>query len=221
MLRIMPIKCKEHPFEQKIGVCASCLRERLLDLEAAQTRRRLSEEKLREDLSHPPLVFPRSVSPYVARRRSADLEGQIFPRENLRFFSTPQAGPALGPSKNSGFFTAIFNGESRSKVSVENRGSSKISWFSALIPGRRKKKQLEREAIRWTPPVRSSAAVKVAYPSPPARPSVRRDNEGESSEMARGAFAGHYRRQRTVGGDLAAQLRHNRTTKIAELGKFR
>lgn len=114
------MRCKKHPSDltSTVGVCASCLRERLTAIIEAQTRAQAqlqiqaqlsrlhscTEEPPKSDPNPPPLVFPRSVSPYVSRRKSDD---STWPHQNsrsdhnhnqqqrhhIRFYSTPQVGP--------------------------------------------------------------------------------------------------------------------------------
>ncbi|EPS67277.1 hypothetical protein M569_07501, partial [Genlisea aurea] len=79
------MRCKKHlgDFSSGVGVCASCLRERLFAVVAAQTERQGGVE-LRQDWGARKETlpsFPRSVSPYVNRRSH---------QANQRFFSTPQ-----------------------------------------------------------------------------------------------------------------------------------
>ncbi|CAL9160659.1 unnamed protein product [Musa hybrid cultivar] len=60
------MKCESHPFEAGVGVCASCLRERLLAITAPAQAASSPE--------HPsplPFQFPRSVSPSGSRRYSS------------------------------------------------------------------------------------------------------------------------------------------------------
>lgn len=162
------MKCKNHPYELGVGVCASCLRERLLALIASQNvvpadhHRRLPESPPQPP---PPLVFPRSVSPYASHRRSlgADASAACGRHYNHRFFSTPQVGPSFdaanggcggdvddGRRRRSGRFSvfSILFRHHRSEEAESDlrssKGSSKSSgsdsWFSALIRRRRKKK---------------------------------------------------------------------------------
>ncbi|CAA6669728.1 unnamed protein product [Spirodela intermedia] len=259
----MTTKCKKHPFEQGVGVCASCLRERLLDLVAAQSGGASSAAGL-----------PRSVSPYVSRRRSVDLDlhadgnppAQSHRRQKLRFFSTPQAGTVQGKGKGagSGFFASIFGRQSRSEVVGEDYRTSKvqqgsISWFSALVPGRRKKMQQMRgnsrffeEAVEeeeedddspersgaaesagdWRipgltptrkqpPSAQSAMAGFVVCLSPLVRPSPHRSQAGEASEPGGAArVSGQHRRHRSALRAETAALGHNRSRKIADLGRF-
>lgn len=141
------MKCKQHPCERGVGVCACCLRERLLALILAQNelsaatdshhRRRCS------DPPPPPLNFPRSVSPY----RLSD--ASLPPRRNIqRFFSTPQVGP-VGAAAAVGGVPDDWSGRRRfSLISAlfGRRGSGDTepdrpdTWLGSLIRSRRKKK---------------------------------------------------------------------------------
>ncbi|KAM0071788.1 hypothetical protein Hdeb2414_s0001g00029241 [Helianthus debilis subsp. tardiflorus] len=104
------MRCKQHYTDHSsiVGVCASCLRERLFYLVAAQehtqlhpqTQSQTLEERNRNLETHP--VFPRSVSPYITRRKSDTAsstsnqrKGDTNRHRNVpeqRFFSTPQVG---------------------------------------------------------------------------------------------------------------------------------
>ncbi|XP_068650623.1 uncharacterized protein [Aristolochia californica] len=138
------MRCKSHPYEGGVGVCASCLRERLLALVAAQEREAESPDNRRKSETHPPpLVFPRSVSPYVSRRSAAREAWHHHPR----FYSTPQVGPSCRDNKNGRFslISSIFRSRSHEKdsdprVSDASAKVSSSSWISNLFPGRRKKK---------------------------------------------------------------------------------
>ncbi|CAN4126016.1 unnamed protein product [Withania somnifera] len=164
------MRCKKHftDLSSSVGVCASCLRERLIAVMAAQARSRVhvqhqlfQEDHRKSDGNPQPLMFPRSVSPYISRRKS-DTTPWPFQHNSLpsvtdqRFYSTPQVGPngtviAAGPYKKKGYFR-FFSGLFRSKSdkldsdprvsnSSEARpaSSSSPSWFSTILSGRRKK----------------------------------------------------------------------------------
>ena len=108
------MKCKRHlsDLSSTVGVCASCLRDRLFALIAAQaqvqarahseaqTQAQSRDDPRKSDpnIKPPPLVFPRSVSPYVSRRKSDEATWQQRQHQNScqdrRFYSTPQVGPA-------------------------------------------------------------------------------------------------------------------------------
>ncbi|XP_020579262.1 uncharacterized protein LOC110023941 [Phalaenopsis equestris] len=132
------MKCKKHPYEAGDGVCASCLRERLYALIAAQNK--LSPPAGVPDPRPSPLnrhlPFPRSASPCFSHRRSLGSEASAF----NRFFSTPTNGNLTRP-KHSSLLPSIF-GRSRSE-SWESR--SPFSWLSALM--RRKKSGKSLEAV--------------------------------------------------------------------------
>lgn len=77
--------CSRHPcWRRGIGVCASCLREKLVALIEAQAR---EERRKSYTPPHPPAFFPRSVSPYICRHSDASIPPQ--------FYSTPQIGPTF------------------------------------------------------------------------------------------------------------------------------
>jgi len=151
------MRCKKHTadFSSTVGVCASCLRERLFVLIAAQaeahqkeaqlpraeSRAALSEDPRKSDptLPPPPLVFPRSVSPYVARRKSDESTWQHNTSQDRRFYSTPQVGPTYAGAntfatveacrKKSGRFsllTKLFRTRSE-KIESDPRVSSRES----------------------------------------------------------------------------------------------
>ncbi|XXG77953.1 hypothetical protein AAC387_Pa08g1999 [Persea americana] len=144
------MRCKLHPLEPgTVGVCASCLRERLLDLLAAQARDAGSGDDRRK--SDPPLIFPRSVSPYINRR-------SVHNQHHLLIYSTPQVGPTFSGDGNVkkkhgrfSLFRSLFRSSARSgEMDGDHRvfgarneslpSNSSPSWFSTLLPRSRKKK---------------------------------------------------------------------------------
>uniref|UniRef100_A0A7N0UIS7 Uncharacterized protein n=1 Tax=Kalanchoe fedtschenkoi TaxID=63787 RepID=A0A7N0UIS7_KALFE len=84
------MKCRLHSTDlsSTVGVCASCLRERLFLLVSAQSQHIQSH-------SHPPL-FPRSVSPYISRRKIGDTSDSLHGCDfsNLRSRCATQVGPS-------------------------------------------------------------------------------------------------------------------------------
>ncbi|PIN05418.1 hypothetical protein CDL12_22036 [Handroanthus impetiginosus] len=155
------MRCKKHSTDlsSSVGVCASCLRERLFAIIAAQAQAQALKQQ------PPPVSFPRSVSPYISRRKldaaAATWQLQGGGHHQL-FFSTPQIGPTgsiaaeVKEKKKSkgGRFSSLFLGLFRSKLEKPDSDSGPISdpgvsidscsaspsWFSTIIPGRRKKK---------------------------------------------------------------------------------
>jgi len=93
------MRCARHPYEGGPGVCAPCLRGRLLALAAAQNE----ASSLPPPEPEPELLFPRSVSPYVCRRKSDASAPRGRPPGGLLFFRTPQVGPAYGGGGGAGF----------------------------------------------------------------------------------------------------------------------
>ncbi|KAJ0054556.1 hypothetical protein Pint_00032 [Pistacia integerrima] len=158
------MRCKKHQSDlsSTIGVCASCLRERLFALIAAQAQahaqaqRTSLERDRRKQQDPPPLIFPRSVSPYVTRRKSDDTT-TAWSHHN-RFYSTPQVGPTFDTSTTSTFsarkkygkfsiFSNLFRSRSdklNSDPTVPYRdscdsSSSSSSFLSTIFRSRRKK----------------------------------------------------------------------------------
>ncbi|KAJ7961841.1 vitellogenin-like [Quillaja saponaria] len=182
------MRCKKHlpDLSSTVGVCATCLRERLSIIIAAQAKAQqayqqaqiaralsrastVSDDSRKSDINQPPpLLFPRSVSPYVSRRKSDEATCQTHNRLDHRFYSTPQLGPTYSTTVgNSAYdsnttgtfrkkqgkfsiFTNFFRSrsekfESDPRVSVRDlyepsSSSSSTSWFTALFSSRRKKK---------------------------------------------------------------------------------
>lgn len=176
------MRCKKHTadFSSTVGVCSSCLRERLFALIAAQAEAQqkaqlprvesraaaIAEDPRKSDptLPPPPLVFPRSVSPYVARRKSDESTWQHNACQDRRFYSTPQVGPTYAANtfasvescrKKNGRFsllTRLFRSRSE-KLESDPRVSSQEScvpsssatisssspWYSAIFYGSRRK----------------------------------------------------------------------------------
>lgn len=161
------MRCKKHPADQScsVGVCASCLRERLVSVIAAQAQAHALKHALQDcrksdsQLPQPPL-FPRSVSPYISRRKSDTDTGAgaaCRPHGHHQlFYSTPQTGPhrsiAVEVKKNSrSRFSSLFWGFFRSKpdsgadpvsdptVSIDSCSASP-AWFPSIIGRRRRKK---------------------------------------------------------------------------------
>lgn len=150
------MRCKKHLSDvtSAVGVCATCLRERLLSLMAAQARAEAQQVQLsrhrsyaREDLPRksdplpppPPLVFPRSVSPYVSRRKVEDSSWSFqsplderHRRFHHRFYSTPQVQPTYygGGISTSSFVTT---------GSVSRKQRSRFSFWSSLFRSRSEK----------------------------------------------------------------------------------
>ncbi|XP_010508277.1 PREDICTED: uncharacterized protein LOC104784878 [Camelina sativa] len=122
------MRCKRHTvdFSSSIGVCASCLRERLFSLAVSTAASQTDDHHSR--ISPPPLLFPRSVSPYVAPRKSdagVDSVVSSSSSNNRLFFSTPQVlegGGRRGSTSSEKVFVS-------SKKKNKKNGLSRFSSF--------------------------------------------------------------------------------------------
>ncbi|CAE6076859.1 unnamed protein product [Arabidopsis arenosa] len=123
------MRCKRHTvdFSSSNGVCASCLRERLLSLAAsAAITAAVEDNQSRKSNNHPPLlIFPRSVSPYVTRRKSDAGVGGDPLTSNRRFITTPQIDLV-------GYSCKDFE----SNRSYKSKQGKKLSRFSNLFRAR-------------------------------------------------------------------------------------
>lgn len=138
------MRCTSHPRPPgSVGVCPSCLRERLLAVIEAQA----GEDRRKSDVlpppPPPPLIFPRSVSPYICRRSDAT-------HCQNHFYSTPQVGPTFKKEETKkekkgrfAFISYLFGGSRSVEVDRDRRVSkapiAPSSWFSAI---RKKKSRL-------------------------------------------------------------------------------
>ncbi|CAN6269070.1 unnamed protein product [Urochloa humidicola] len=154
----MTMRCARHPYEAGPGVCAPCLRDRLLALAAAQNEA--------SSLLPPPppepepeLVFPRSVSPYVSRRKSDASAARGRP---LLFFRTPQVGPAAYGG-GAGF--------EEGDIGFRRRRSGRFSMLAALF-GHRSEKENDggkerRRRSSWLPGIGRRKKDQASAASPP------------------------------------------------------
>lgn len=150
------MRCNKHPCDlsSSLGVCASCLRERLSELIATQVQIQQQQQiallakayhhpraaavidesrKSDSNSQHhhqqqqpPPLIFPLSVSPYVSRRKSDDHSSWSAHNQhhNLRFYSTPQVGPTYTTTS------------STTTTAAYKKRNKKLSLFSSLFRSR-------------------------------------------------------------------------------------
>ncbi|KAH7848279.1 hypothetical protein Vadar_000607 [Vaccinium darrowii] len=150
------MRCKKHltDLSSTVGVCASCLRERLFILVAAQIQAQAhAQEDRRKSDSH--------LSPYIIRQKSACNHHHNH-RQSLKdqlFFSTPQVGPPRRANEEPE--TREKEGSTRTRFSLFSRflfrskpkktdsdlnsvssctaSTSTGSWFSNMLSGHRKK----------------------------------------------------------------------------------
>ncbi|KAJ8756168.1 hypothetical protein K2173_024715 [Erythroxylum novogranatense] len=170
------MRCKKHPFDHSsaVGVCATCLRDRLFVLVAAQVQaqtqaqahqdpRAVEASRKSDSRHHPPLIFPRSVSPYVSRRKSDDDFSCLNQSHSqLLFYTTPQVGPgctssttttaagvAAGAARASktktgkfSLITKLFRPRSdKLNPDPDGNGSSSPLWFSTIFSAGSSKKK--------------------------------------------------------------------------------
>lgn len=149
------MRCRKHPSDlsSSVGVCASCLRERLIAAQLQAQQQAALDDRRKHD-PPPPLVFPRSVSPYVTRRKSDDAAAAA---NHIRFYSTPQVGPtynscystsAASKKKTSKFaiFSNLFksrsdkfNSDLQNPDPYRDTCETSSSFFSTIFSSRRKK----------------------------------------------------------------------------------
>ncbi|XP_074264245.1 uncharacterized protein LOC141586793 [Silene latifolia] len=192
------MRCKKHlsDLSSSVGVCASCLRDKLFILIEKQSespiqfqsnssidpnpnpnpnfdRRKQQLQQLQQQQQPPPLIFPRSVSPYISRRKSEPIQ---------RFYTTPLI--TINPPKKSqsssgkskfGLIAKLFRSRSTksSANSTSDTNSTIISHNSTVITCRNKGMSPENELEDNT--AESSPARWMNRPSPArVRPSPAR-----------------------------------------------
>ncbi|CAO2036266.1 unnamed protein product [Urochloa humidicola] len=157
----MTMRCTRHPYEAGPGVCATCLRDRLLALAAAQNEASsLLPPPPPPPETEPELVFPRSVSPYVSRRKSDASAARGRP---LLFFRTPQVGPAWGGG----------GGFGEGDIGFRRRRSGRFSVLAALFGHRSEDKEKDdggkerRRRSSWLAGIGRWKKEQVSAASPP------------------------------------------------------
>lgn len=136
------MRCKKHATDLStiVGVCASCLRERLLRLIAAQEQAEaqlLANKHCNSDTNP---AFPRSVSPYITRRKSDNsvAPDAAIPRpynkprlhhslSDQRFYNSPQialsTGGCVGDTSSNRKKPSLIRFSSFSNLFRSNNGS--------------------------------------------------------------------------------------------------
>ncbi|CAN6311833.1 unnamed protein product [Urochloa humidicola] len=166
-------RCKLHPYANAVGVCAPCLRDRLLALAAERAQAADASSDGASSCASPPSLplpsrrrnhhhrnhhglagegaFPRSVSPYAAHRRSdagaygTSSSSQYQHQPNLLFFRTPQVGPAAAAADE--------------PAEGKKKAAQKRSFLSAIFGGGGRRHHGREEAGRKEkePPRRSTS----------------------------------------------------------------
>ncbi|KAL6652146.1 hypothetical protein ACP70R_011071 [Stipagrostis hirtigluma subsp. patula] len=190
------MRCGRHPYEGGVGVCAPCLRGRLLALAAAQNEASsLPPPPPPAPEPEPELVFPRSVSPYVSRRKSDASAARRGRPPGFLFFRTPQVGPAYGgggagfeegdigfEARRSGRFSvlaALFGHRSEENAGGGGKDRKRRSWLAGILPRGRRQQQKEPEPASPPSPLRRSSCRAVCNRG--LSPVRHADGEGEES----------------------------------------
>lgn len=231
--------CTLHPSPQgAVGVCASCLRQKLLSLIEAGD----GEDRRKSDTEPPPIIFPRSVSPYICRSSAAS--------HHRLFYSTPQVGPATferKKGKKSGFslLASLFGGSKSEEIEKDPRNSTapmaSSSWFAAF---RKKKSRLfsvddeittrdrevsgmreEEHWSEWSPGWRKSVSgTSVPVPAPTRRGSQHGGNvSGLGICWSPLVRASPRRHESGLWLDLRSGSRHhlgNGSRKVSDFGRY-
>ncbi|WVZ74130.1 hypothetical protein U9M48_022352 [Paspalum notatum var. saurae] len=197
----MGMRCKRHPYQAGSGVCATCLRDRLLALAAARNGDAPSPPEPAAEAAPPaaaapePLAFPRSVSPYVSRRKSDTSAGGAGCRHHhpsLLFFRTPQVGPSYGgggaleegdigyeyEKRRAGKFSLLATLFGHHHHHRSEQGRKKRSWLAGIMP-RRRRKPAASPPPSAPPPRRSCRVVSNRGLSP-----ERGDSHGSGDESS-------------------------------------
>ncbi|CAH8301621.1 unnamed protein product [Eruca vesicaria subsp. sativa] len=154
------MRCKRHTvdFSSSIGVCASCLRERLFSLAASTAASEANDHKTSPPPHPRPLFFPRSVSPYVSARKSDAGRGRAditLASSHNRFFPTPQVSSSTAVGRTSSSEKLFDSSRSLKKK------QSKLSRFSSLFRTRSEEFKDSSDASTSSPPSSSSWLSKV------------------------------------------------------------
>ncbi|KAG6480750.1 uncharacterized protein LOC122017209 [Zingiber officinale] len=228
----MEMKCARHPLEDGVGVCATCLRERLLALPAAM------DEGMGSSPSPPPawLSFSGSASPCVP----AATGGKLTPVK-------PSTTPERKHQRSSSWFSALLRGgRGRSKNSSRpvsssedteaaarvDRDMSPENWLESPLP--QPGGLLGRQQDNLSPTSEHhrrhchggglSGFAICFNPLATANPNNNRRSrvsEFSFSEEPSRAAAAPPRPQHRVGPATGPALGHDRSWKLVDIGKFR
>ncbi|XP_010691971.2 uncharacterized protein LOC104905213 [Beta vulgaris subsp. vulgaris] len=259
------MRCKKHlsDYSSSVGVCASCLRERLFFLVEAQSQLKsnysdypnpncnnrnnnnstnsLSSNRQQQQPQPPPLIFPRSVSPYISRRKSDQTVAGNSKPVIQRFYSTPQVGPTK--KKNAGKFnlitrlfrskSSVVSSSSNSEVGIaeltrrSNRGMSpENEWEDEVTrpsPGRVRPSPARlannvanlalclSPLVRGTPASRSHWGIESSFSGEIRVPAIGKSNSGSCN-------VNNHKKKPHLGD--AASFCANRSRKLADFGRL-
>ncbi|XP_077234323.1 uncharacterized protein LOC143876505 [Tasmannia lanceolata] len=233
------MRCKEHPHEPgHVGICGSCLKERLLTLIAKETH--AVEDRPKSD---PPPTTP-----------AGDTCQQRQQQQGL--YTTPQVGPTFCKKKNTcrfPLFSSLFG--YKAEVTNTDPRVRKSSWLSSLFSSLPKKKSrlfsLDEEVPdgrrdRGMSPVTetskgkeeegSESPIGLGYysesssglrrPIPAARRQHARSFSGVAfclSPLVRASPSNNNRHDAGFSGDIRSARRQicaNRSRKLADIGRY-
>lgn len=226
------MRCARHPFEDGIGVCATCLRERLLALRGSVA----GGTSPSASTSPSSLSFRRSASPRVpaASEKLKSAKPSIL---TGLFGRRGAGGPERKPRRSSSWLSALLHGGRLEKIKNTSRPFSSTS-NRGMSPDNRREPPLPRQSnISPTRPAASEhhrpchsgglAGFAICF-SPLA--TTNHPNNNRRSRVSEFSFSGELpraaaevpRRPRPqLGRATAAALGHDRSRKLVDLGKLR
>ncbi|KAM7512216.1 hypothetical protein LguiB_011091 [Lonicera macranthoides] len=232
------MRCKKHlsDLSSCVGVCATCLHDRLLPLTLDHLH---SPPSLADHLIQPQILPPHSVSPYTSHRKLDNAPVSHHNLSDQRFDGTPQVVPTAGGANNKKskwtLLSNLIRSASRFSISGHRKKQSRLFSVDQSNAGAAKRKGMSPE--RYTngiaegeftghlteTPKRAgrrpghgrNLSGMVICLSPLVRTSPNRNwySKGISPETA---VTGELR----VKPHLAASFHGNRSRKIADFGRF-
>ncbi|XP_074580439.1 uncharacterized protein LOC141836871 [Curcuma longa] len=231
------MKCARHPFEDGIGVCAACLRERLLVLRASVA----GGTSPSASPSPASLSFRRSASPRVPAAASEKLKSAKPSILTSLFGRRGAGGPERKPRRSSSWLSGLLHGGRPEKIKNTSRPFSSTS-NRGMSPENRREPPLPRQS--YISPTRSAmsedhrhchsgglAGFAICF-SPLA--TANHQNNNRRSRVSEFSFSGEPPRAaaevpwrprpqlgRATATATATALGHDRSRKLVDIGKFR